>query len=327
MKKTLLKLKTITSVITAFFICIMIADAAVLKADGGPDLMIETREIDINDIPEDRYITLDVSIDNNPGIFSLKYSILFDPRLDSDLNFLFPETTVHASNWEGSIYDEHAKKAYLGILFDESVLYDGNDTFMKLGFFLPESCSPGDFYQISFINGEGFNTCGYIRPYEPHSGLESFGTMTTGGIKITGNAAHEEPQQPAPEPEHDPEPEPIHQPEPEPEKTAPAETEKKPETAASVSSVSETTSANTAASPVTSLTSPDADITTVPETSEEKKETVSSGPVITNTTENSNTDHKDNDKGFLIPVILAAAALVSVFSIIIIKRSKANEQQ
>lgn len=174
--------KTITVLLGAVFISKLFY-IPVTYAEGTIDVSIETREININDIPGDRKVSLEVNMNNPIGIDVLVLMLNIDSRLGIDM--LDWSNSSYAGPYTECMADPHINLC--SYYFNSNRNVSGSIGF--LNFTLPENCSPGDFYQISFVDDEisnericyGSNDTGW------HKGMSSFGSLISGGIRIAGD--------------------------------------------------------------------------------------------------------------------------------------------
>lgn len=326
-------IKKAASFLTAVLIFFITANIPVSNADGGPDLTIETIEIDQNSIPDNRMVKVKVNMNNNPGINYIAFNFQFDKRLRMDLMVFCEKEVDEISTWGGSIYNEAENIAVADAVFDPESWYYENGDFLSLCFFLPEDCHAGDFYPINFVEGDDLRSTMYAAEDGDHYKNESMGTLISGGIRITGSdPAPEIPvQQPEPPAVNVPEPQEPAQPEqpqipasPEtPPETQPDETAAVLETTAEVTTtdVSVTSAASAASVTSTETVSQTTAGTTTVITSSETETTTDISVLNTN-----NEIKEENKKGIsVLIIVLTAAAAVLITTIFMIKRSNSNE--
>lgn len=305
MKKTnILKITNVFAIIFGIFLISKNFNVPVTYADGTVDVSIETKEININDIPADRKVSLAVNLDNDPGVDAICLLMCADGRLG-----------IEEYNWFSSqLYSvngiEHVSNPHID--FCETFFKDNADNtgiIIYLTYIIPENCRVGDFYEISFSNetfsgdriSYGNTETGW------HDGFESFGQLTSGGIRIVGDP-------PAPEPpvQNDT---PVQNNQQEP--AAPV----LQESAAVQVTSSETTKETTATLSETKATTVSTIITTVKETVTTEETTLVEETVITET-ETSETQEQKKDNRTLWLLIIAGAAVILGAVIIIIKKEK-----
>lgn len=239
-------------------------------------LSVETVEIDINDIPDDRVVQVGVSVDGNPGFLSWGFFIEFDSRLST------PEHRLSEFDMD-KLYINYGFRGTGNLIemafasTDFNNLFYDNGVFVKLNYIIPEDACPGDFYSLSpFLeySEPNYHSKAFFRQENSFDNLfdmENFAEPVGGGIRITGKQEAET-QAPAPEPSVLPSPEQQQQ-EEQPAQVPSSENsvnDKKSETQVTTAAVSETvltslTSSETVTTSESSaLTTPE--ITTVSET-------------------------------------------------------------
>jgi len=179
--------------------CILLsqADIPAVQADGGPDLTIETAVIDINDIPDDRNVSLRIYIDNNPGISELRFNVQADPRLEMNFDDVVSNASIWADGLAYSIIDQSQNKINIdATLSSRKVSYDNGD-FITLNFKLPQDYRSGDVYSVYFIEEYDYSEPKYLTAREEYYRYDSFGNITSGKFEITGSVPQPElPQEP-----------------------------------------------------------------------------------------------------------------------------------
>lgn len=179
-------------------------------------ISIENREIVKNEIPSDRKIDLNVSIDKNPG-FSEMYIILENT---SGLSFYYNEPVSGIGIYSGAENQtlDAEKNLYYSVIKASPSPKNDRENIATVSLKLPDSVNAGDTFEIKFIgayeNGEQNYTSGFMCG----ENLVGFKEMQNGSIRIVEAKATEPPatepapaETPAPEPPHtDPPQEPEH---------------------------------------------------------------------------------------------------------------------
>lgn len=168
-------------------------------------LTIETKEIDISEIPDDRIVYLEISVENAPPFKGLTMYLDKDPRL----KFNEPKPFKPAEGAEniGSInfisYLEIAPDVLgCGVPAKGSRMIDHSGALITTELILPEDVQAGDFYYLNFSPylGSSYMVIDLSIFPEDRYGLDSFTELNDGGIYITDNAPS------APPAPHEPEP-------------------------------------------------------------------------------------------------------------------------
>lgn len=159
--------------------------------DGGTDiwLKIQTKEIDIDDIPDDRIVDLDISIQNNPGIDIIGFLIEKDSRLEFSEYDVFENVHKGIGGSSHRRFDNNENILYNEVIFGIYANED-NGTFVKVKLKIPDNAQPGDFYSLKLLTSyEEVNPCiGLVSPESKIIyGSEYFGGFEDAGIRITDN--------------------------------------------------------------------------------------------------------------------------------------------
>ena len=135
------------AVYPAFF---MHADTACCEKIYDVKLSVDTVEVDINSIPENREVQVGVNIENNPGFLGIVFNMEFDSNIEYDelKIFLFQTNDKIGLTYE-KITDKIINIAINNA--DLNSLYENNGDFFDLTVKIPENCKPGDFYFIKPI--------------------------------------------------------------------------------------------------------------------------------------------------------------------------------
>ena len=298
------------------------------------DIVVDTVEIDINDIPEDRCVKVGISLYNSPGINGVFFPLEKDKRLEFlgnpplEYSNMCLSTSELTSNTCGI-------SLYYGTELD-GLIYDGCFCYIK--FYIPQNVSINDFYMVNILNqyiykshensdGIPFNLRFIDRDLNNYS--SEFLNITNGGIRITGS----EPMQTDP-PQTDP-------PQTDPPQTAPPQTEL-PQTDFSQTDPPQTTSTTTELTTTTITTKTIATTTSKFTTTENTKKLSTSTSVTTTeettseattkstetnevTESGNNENEKENNS---LPIVLAILVSIGILGGIIgfiIKKSKGNK--
>ncbi|MBE6842026.1 MAG: hypothetical protein E7510_04250 [Ruminococcus sp.] len=303
------------------------------------DIVVDTVEIDINDIPEDRCVKVGISLRNNPGMDGIFFPLEKDSRLE-----FFGNPPLEYPNMYLSI-DNLADNIRNFSLFygNEGELISGDDYICHMKFSLPENISIGDFFSVNIL-GE------YMYKYTDDSAVIPFMlgfrdkdinnyfkdnfNITNGGIRIVGaeSPQTESPQTKPPQTE----PLQIEPPQTELLQTEPPQTEllqtEPPQTSTS-SATSTTIESTTITTTSITTTTNESTVTktenTTISTTSVTTASSSSSVTTTTTTETSEVTENKNDKSKNnLPLILAILASIGILGGIIgfiIKKSKGNK--
>lgn len=231
-------------------------------------LSVDTVEVDINSIPENREVQVGVNIENNPGFLGIAYLLEVDKSLHYDeLKIFLDEKNKLSIGY--SFYNDN-----LIIRIDEtnndlSSLYCENGKMLFLNICLPENCKSGDFYSIKPLlfyqdNNDFFEACfSQKNSFDSYFGRDNFAEPVAGGIRIVGEQHQEQP--PAQEPEqNNPEPaQPTEQPVQQEQNNNSQQSENQPANTESPKESTETTVSSSVSVSETVLTS---EVTSVSET-------------------------------------------------------------
>ena len=95
------------------------------------DIVVDTVEIDINDIPEDRCVKVGISLYNNPGVNGVFFPLEKDSRLAFN-EFPPIESNDTALEWIYLSEDIRNFSVYYGTVVDKLISEDGNFCYVKL---------------------------------------------------------------------------------------------------------------------------------------------------------------------------------------------------
>lgn len=171
-------------------------------------LTIETKEIDIADIPDDRRVSLEMYVENCPPFTGMWAYFEKDPRLEFDLvrpfSIVDGVQNISPLNTLSHVEIEpHMFGCGIPAIIGRNIDHSG--AIVTVNVFLPENVKSGDFYQINFSKyiGETPMMVDFGRTIDERYYESSFTQLNGGGILITGSAPQPEPpvqQQPIPEP-------------------------------------------------------------------------------------------------------------------------------
>lgn len=191
-------------------------DSVSADAENEVVLSVETKEIAKNEIPSDRRIELNVSIDKNPG-FSEMY-IIFENT--SGISFYYNEPlsgTGIYSGVENKTLDAE-KNVYYSLIKGTNSAKNEGENIATVSLKLPDSVNAGDVFEIKFISACEVGDQNYTSGFMCGENLVGFKEMKSGSIRIVEAKATEPPATeppatapPATEPPHtDPPQEPEH---------------------------------------------------------------------------------------------------------------------
>lgn len=165
-------------------------------------LTIETREIDLADIPDNRVVSLEVYMENCPPVPGMWIYFEKDPRLEfkevepfsiaEGVEDAFPPNTV-------SYPDIEPDKMGCGIVADYEPFLANSGVIITVNVVIPEDAQNGDFYPVNFTRYLAGSSMS-VDLSDDFSGRRdetSFTELNNGGILIA-KSAQPEPQQPEP---------------------------------------------------------------------------------------------------------------------------------
>lgn len=160
-------------------------------------LSIETVEVDINDIPENREIKVGVYIENNPGFLGLSFILEKDSRLGRTEHFMFERTNRSLGITFHEFINNHN---VTGIILSpndlENLCYD-NGILISAKVLLPENVSVGDFYSLNFLDYYEDEQTNRVPALARENSFDAwrvnkdFSGFSNGGIRITGQMPEE----------------------------------------------------------------------------------------------------------------------------------------
>lgn len=154
-------------------------------------MTIDTVEIDIKDIPENRIVPVDVYLENCPGFLSMWTFFEKDSRLAfaSARPFTVVEGVGNVSSLNFlSNQDINPNIIGCGIPSGFYGKIEHNGALIKINVVLPEDAQIGEFYSISFSRyfGENSMSIDFTNELEDRCYESSFTQLNAGGILITG---------------------------------------------------------------------------------------------------------------------------------------------
>lgn len=185
---------------------VFIAESSARAMDPPTDvhLIMETKEIAIEDIPDDRIVRLTVALENCPPYNTLCFGVKKDPRLSfypTDECFSMAEGVVQASPPDCLWYDNEPDYRYCGTgaSGDDMQRVSYERDIVVVSFRLPDEVSPGDFFPVELPSeyrnekvmlslSQSLSDCWEVFPFTQLNG---------GGIRIT---QRDQPTPPPPTP-------------------------------------------------------------------------------------------------------------------------------
>lgn len=154
-------------------------------------MTIDTVEIDIKDIPENRIVPVDVYLENCPGFLSMWTFFEKDSRLTfvSARPFTVVEGVGNVSSLNFlSNQDINTNIIGCGIPSGFYGKIEHTGALIKINVVLPEDAQIGEFYSISFSRyfGENSMSIDFNNELEDRCYESSFTQLNAGGILITG---------------------------------------------------------------------------------------------------------------------------------------------
>lgn len=192
---------SVIAVVVSAVICLS-ETALCAFADAPQDihLMIETKEIDINDIPEDRVISLDIYTENCPPYLMLSFLLEKDKRLKY-LPYEYISDAKQVSNMGGISFELGTSETSdvvmcnIPAVANEKINYNG--LLVRANLILPKDVKAGDFYSLNFRKtfSDMYDMETSImleNNFDAVFGNESFSQLKNGGILITQDGQTEE---------------------------------------------------------------------------------------------------------------------------------------
>jgi len=153
----------------------------------------ESKEIDINDIPENREVELNVSIENNPGFIVLGMYVKYDLRLQLIDEYYICEGLESQSGiiYEPFAYfnDDNEGFVKMQIFTKNEELSKNDEKIMKLIFKIPTDAKIGDEYKIELVNNAEYTTFYFLPNNDEMYREEYFSEPNNGIIRLVGNSS------------------------------------------------------------------------------------------------------------------------------------------
>ncbi|MDD6826766.1 MAG: hypothetical protein PUE12_11790 [Oscillospiraceae bacterium] len=301
-------------------------------------LKVETVEVDINEIPENREVRVGVSIENNPGFLGLRFPIEWDSRLGSFGLSLYDYSNDNLG--VGHIIIDTNDNIIISEIHNKDLnsLFFGNGNLYYFNFVLPENVVAGDFFPVNIYDRYYYMEIDFYtmftqeNSFDNDHGPESFAPFINGGIRIVG----QEPE-PVQEPPQESEP-PIQPSEPDIAPPQPAGDNQQnnnvqqqviAETAAPVTeaTTTETTTATTSTTTVTTV--PETTVSATVSTTETEKTTTEETTVLETTVTEVSENSIDDEEGKrnIIPIMVAGITVIAAVITGLIFRRKKGEQR
>lgn len=202
-------MRKIISIVTAAVMVILpmfcTASVSAYEQPYGIRLSIENKEININDIPDNREVSVAVYLDNAPSFIMISFIVKKDSRINyQSMNHVtknpdVPDiATCNIGLGTGETPDIVTAQVFARP--DQKISYSGGIAYVNL--VLPENVSAGDFYSVELVPHNLDNYRDNItilteNDFDAYFGTESFSEFNSGGIYITRDDPPEpEPQQP-----------------------------------------------------------------------------------------------------------------------------------
>ncbi|MDO5559691.1 MAG: hypothetical protein Q4F95_08850 [Oscillospiraceae bacterium] len=291
-------------------------------------LKIETRQIDINDIPENRVITLKISIDSNPGFYVLDMVLRKDSRLSYDSNPQQIFANIPQINCSTTKDNDVVS---ISVPSQQGSALSDNGDMLELNIKLPDNVGVNDFFPVDFIaHYDIFSTAMCLEGQNEYSDCSN---LCGGGIQITGSTPPPStPDTPADPPHQEPEPqqpeEPVHNNDPQPAQDNGSNNNNTPAqqsqtTSSTTTAATAVTTKTTSSAVVTQTTSGKATKTTTAKTTEKTAKSTGSDNTESVTSPTDILKEKTGQKsGFLPAVIAAVSCAVIAASVLIFRKLK-----
>ncbi len=286
------------------------------------DIVVDTVEIDINDVPEDRCVKVGISLVNSPGVNGVFFPLEKDNRLEfSD----FPLDNNNGIGISVSYLSNDVQyfKYYYGSIKEE-LIYDS--CFGYIEFILPEDTKYGDYFSINILkeyiykSNEASGGIPVFLSFRMKDGTDVYidyspynFNVINGGIRIVGSEPLQtQPPQIEPPPTEPPQTDPS---QPEPLQTDP------PQTITESTSITTTPVTTTASDSITTLST-----STIATTTSQEATTVQTTTELTETSEvieSNNNEKKKSNLPLILSVLASLGILGGIFGFII-KKSKGH---
>ncbi len=169
-------------------------------------LTIETKEIDLADIPDNRVVSLEVYMDNCPPITGMWVYFEKDPRIEFKeiAPFSIVEGVEGVSPLNTVSYQElEPDKLGCGIPADYGTFLVHSGAIITVNVVIPENANSGDFYPVNFTKNISSASMSVDLGDELSDRYDesSFTMLNNGGILITESTQADTPQPEPPAPE------------------------------------------------------------------------------------------------------------------------------
>ena len=200
------KLRTAAAALI-MLLCTAVLPMQVQAAPEGMCFSIETKELTMEEIPDDRTVSLLVSSEALPPFTKLRVLMQKDDALEySIFSGTLCEELVRDCSMGFSRspeVDPNFAACNISIRADEPLDYNGD--LFEVFLVLPENVHPGDFYSVRILNTftDGFEYDTMVRDEVVRYGKDCFAQLGAGGIRIIqpgmpaqpAQAQQEQPQQ------------------------------------------------------------------------------------------------------------------------------------
>lgn len=169
-------------------------------------LTIETREIDLADIPGNRVVSLEVYIENCPPVTGMWVYFEKDPRIEfkETAPFSIAEGVDGVSPLNTVSYQElEPDKLGCGIPADYGTFLVHSGAIITVNVVIPEDAKNGDFYPVNFTKNISGASMSVDLGYELSDRYDesSFTMLNNGGVLITESTTSDPPQPEPPAPD------------------------------------------------------------------------------------------------------------------------------
>ena len=162
------------------------------------EISVETKEISLEEIPKNRFVDVEVYVNNVPNEDFLFFNVAFklDQKLENWMDFTFGVKPISSLSVVAGTENKFL------ILESETGGHSnkkiGNGRIFNIELFLPPEASEGDFYEITPVpdccNGLDYTSFVLLSNPDVLYGPSNFSFVNSGGIKIRSS----QPEQPAP---------------------------------------------------------------------------------------------------------------------------------
>ena len=133
--------------------CLTCDKAIAVEAPTDIHLTVETKEIAIDEVPDDRIVTLSIYQENCPCFDTMSFFVTKDPRLSyypDDDCFGIPDGVRNVQSFSTGYYDRSSDDRICDLIsyIGDEYLIEFDDALATVTFKLPEQLSPGDFFSV-----------------------------------------------------------------------------------------------------------------------------------------------------------------------------------